>query len=250
VTGDGPNTLTDRAFWADHWRSKRENLLVPISSDYLFSRTLARLLPRKAGLEFVEIGGFPGFFSVFFRKYYQYNVTLFDRYIDRKIIAELSAINGLSEDIDVIEADLFEFETDKRFDVVMSSGFIEHFTDLRPVIEKHVRFLKQGGYLVVAMPNFLGLNGLVQRMFDRANYRLHNPEAMRFDVVLPLMRAAGIEVLQADYEGQFGVWIEQTRSRSYALRRGLELLSGGMSLVWPFETRIFSPYCLIVGRKS
>src|SRR5262249_26042713 len=146
--------LTDRTFWADYWKSKLDRLITTIPPDFLFSKTLSKFLPQRSGLEFIELGGFPGFYSIFFKKYYGYHPTLFDYYIDREIIAKLSKINNVFEDINVIEEDFFNFKPENSFDVVMSVGLVEHFTDLQAVIDLHVKLLKQKGYLVIAVPNF------------------------------------------------------------------------------------------------
>lgn len=39
------------------------------------------------------------------------------------------------------------------FDAVCSFGFIEHFDDSKLVIDKHVEILKEGGHLIITVPN-------------------------------------------------------------------------------------------------
>jgi 2-polyprenyl-3-methyl-5-hydroxy-6-metoxy-1,4-benzoquinol methylase len=41
----------------------------------------------------------------------------------------------------------------EAFDVVLSGGFIEHFTDVAAIVQKHLQLLKPGGRLVVMIPN-------------------------------------------------------------------------------------------------
>jgi SAM-dependent methyltransferase len=40
-----------------------------------------------------------------------------------------------------------------NFDAVCSFGFIEHFDDSKLVVDKHVEILKEGGHLIITVPN-------------------------------------------------------------------------------------------------
>jgi SAM-dependent methyltransferase len=64
------------------------------------------------------------------------------------------------------------------FDVVYSFGVIEHFTDPRPMVEKHFSMLRPGGTAIITVPHFgAGYGWLAQRM-DRENYDIHNVNIM------------------------------------------------------------------------
>ena len=61
----------------------------------------------------------------------------------------------------IIEADFFDkgFHNQFRgsFDVVFSTGFIEHFDPTEDVLNLHVNLLRTGGYLICIIPNLLGV---------------------------------------------------------------------------------------------
>ena len=64
------------------------------------------------------------------------------------------------------------------FDVVTSFGVIEHFDDARPLVQRHLDLVKPGGVALIAVPNYGGLYGLLQRWCDAPNLELHNLEIM------------------------------------------------------------------------
>ena len=47
------------------------------------------------------------------------------------------------------------------FDVVFSAGVVEHFTDPTEVIRIHLELMKNGGFLIIMMPNYA--NGSLYR---------------------------------------------------------------------------------------
>ncbi|MDP9046559.1 MAG: methyltransferase type 12, partial [Bacteroidota bacterium] len=121
--------LTDRAFWKSFWESKKD-VIFQVPADYIFGDILAKLIAEKEIKTAVELGGFPGYYAAYLKKYQRLETTLFDYYIHDGLINGLLEKNGLkSGDIRVIEADLFTYQPEKLYDLVLSFGLIEHFTD-------------------------------------------------------------------------------------------------------------------------
>jgi trans-aconitate methyltransferase len=99
--------------------------------------------------------------------------------MNREIVRNFEKINGLPENaIQCIHTDFFSFTPERRYDIVFSSGFIEHFEDTGDVIKRHVDLLSDDGQLLILIPNFLGLNGMIQRRLDRENLEAHNLKSM------------------------------------------------------------------------
>jgi SAM-dependent methyltransferase len=63
--------------------------------------------------------------------------------------------NVAGRDIDVVQASVLEFDTDRRFDVVFSVGLVEHFRGeaRRRVVDQHARLLRAGGRALILAPN-------------------------------------------------------------------------------------------------
>ena len=146
--------LTDRNFWESFWRSKK-GLIFKIKENYVFGHQLAYIVNKAKAKSAIELGGFPGYYSIYFKKHLKLDTTLFDYFISKPIISELLQENELKEDdITIIEADLFNYQPQQQYDLVSSFGLIEHFTDTKNIIARHLSFLIPGGNLFITLPNF------------------------------------------------------------------------------------------------
>ena len=139
------NLLTDRAFWVNYWESKK-GLAVQLPSNYLFHAQLADVIQKDNVKTAIELGGFPGYYAVFLKKYFKLDVTLLDYFVHPPVVNELLEKNGLTEkDIHIIETDLFNYTPEKQYDLVLSCGLIEHFNDTADIINRHIALVKPGG---------------------------------------------------------------------------------------------------------
>src|SRR5471030_2070262 len=111
--------LTDRAFWKSFWESKND-LIFYIKPSYVFGGILAKLIDEKNIKTAIELGGFPGYYATYLKKYEHLDTTLLDYFIHDALIKQLLENNGLQPDaINVIEADLFTYQPEKLYDMVL-----------------------------------------------------------------------------------------------------------------------------------
>ena len=141
----------------------------------------------------------------------------------------------------------------------MSKGFIEHFDDVKSVIDRHMQLLKPGGYLIVTIPNLNGANYLLGWLFDEGAIPRHNVTIMRRTVYQELFERQDLEKLFCDYYGTFSFYLftaGQSAIRQHLLRachRVQPLLNLSMRSLFRdkgAETGVFSPFLLYIGRKS
>jgi len=247
------NLLTDRDFWVKYWESKTD-LSVVIPEDYLFHRQLAESVKRDGIKTAIELGGFPGYYAVFLKKYLQLEVTLLDYFVHPPLTEKLLQTNGLAKDaIQIIETDLFNYNTPQHYDLVLSCGLIEHFNDTTDIINRHISFLKPGGTLFITLPNFKALNGWFQKQFDKANYDKHNIACMDPELLAKICNAAGLTVIQSRYFGKFSLWLENEREKSMGVRwlkKSLWLTGKLLTKVFPFDSKQLSPYILLEAKKA
>jgi len=169
--------------------------------------------------------------------------------------------NGIDPD-NVIHADFlseaFHEQYRGRFDVVMSRGFIEHFTDVEEVIDKHLNVLADGGVLVVSIPNYGGANYLIKWLLRRDNLAMHNLAIMNRPRFARLFDRAGLAASYCDYYGTFNLGLFSTRKGSPKrfLKPLLRLLQVVLNVVFRLlfgdrgaESGWFSPYLLFIGTK-
>jgi SAM-dependent methyltransferase len=241
--------LTSENYWSKYWKSKPQIDESKIEKDFLFHDVLEKYVPRKQDMSFLEIGGYPGMWAVYFAKFWSAKSSLIDRYADRDVIQALSNKNGV-ESIDVIEGDVFKLRPASKFDVVMSAGFIEHFSDVSSVVDKHIEYLKPDGTLVLTVPNFLGLNGRLQKILDQETYDTHFLETMYDYKLKKIISDKNMDIQYISYYGKFGVWLEDINKKPRWLRRSIYLTNIIGKFVVRFESKIFSPYLVMVAKKS
>lgn len=247
------NLLTDRNFWVKYWESKTD-LSVVIPSNYLFHRQLTTIVEKNNVSTAIELGGFPGYYAVFLRKYLKLDVTLLDYFVHQPITTQLLAANGLDEnDIKVLETDLFNYTPEQHYDLVLSCGLIEHFNDTADIINRHISFLKPGGTLFITLPNFRAFNGWFQQKFDQRNYEKHNIECMDPALLASICKAAGLEVIQARYFGKFSLWLENEKEKSMGVRllkKSMWFAGKLFSKLFPFDSKQLSPYIILEAKKN
>lgn len=246
------NLLTDREFWVKYWESKT-NLAVEIPQNYLFHRQLADIIKKEGVNTAIELGGFPGYYAVFLKKYFKLDVTLLDYFVHLPITQQLLAKNQLGHhDIEIIETDLFKYQPEKQYDLVLSCGLIEHFNDTADIINRHIAFVKPGGTLFITLPNFRALNGWFQKSFDKDNYNKHNIACMDPKLLAQICKTAGLEVVQSRYFGKFSLWLENEMEKSVAVRLLKKTMwLGGKLLtkIFPFDSKQLSPYIILEAKK-
>jgi SAM-dependent methyltransferase len=246
------NLLTDRNFWVKYWESKT-NLSVEIPKNYLFHQELQEIVDSNGVKTAIELGGFPGYYAVFLKKYLKLEVTLLDYFVHQPITEKLLKVNGLNQnDIQIIETDLFNYQPQKQYDLVLSCGLIEHFKDTEDIISRHIEFVKPGGTLFITLPNFKAVNGWFQKKFDHENYEKHNIDSMDIRLLQKICTNAGLKEVEVVYYGKFSVWLENEKEKLFGLKllKKAVWLSGKIfTKIIPFESKTLSPYIMLRAKK-
>jgi len=245
------NLLTDRQFWVDYWEHKK-GLSVNIPDNYLFYKELASIINQQGVNTAIELGGFPGYYAVFLKKYFKLNVTLLDYFVHPPVTDALLQANQLnSDDINIIETDLFNYTPEQHYDLVLSCGLIEHFNDTADIIRRHINFLKPEGTLFITLPNFKSLNGWFQKNFDKENYDKHNIGCMDPALLRGICEAEGMQVVQSRYFGHFSLWLENEKQKAAGVRilkKSLWLTGKLFTKVFRFNSKQLSPYIILEAR--
>jgi len=246
------NLLTDRKFWVDYWESKT-GLSVNIPANYLFHQQLREIIEKRGVKTAIELGGFPGYYAVFLKRYFKLDVTLLDYFVHTPVTNSLLEANGLKQsDIHIVETDLFNYEPEQLYDLVLSCGLIEHFNDTADIINRHINFVKPGGTLFITLPNFKALNGWFQKNFDKENYDKHNIDCMDPELLRRICKDAGLEVLQSRYFGHFSLWLENEKQKPASVRlfkKAVWLAGKLLTKLVPFNSRQLSPYIILEAKK-
>lgn len=244
--------LTDRQFWLDYWERK-ENLIITVNDKLPLIDVFKKIHSKRKIENSIEIGGFPGHYSVLLKKEFGYKTSLLDYVIHDGIIKKLLEYNHLKEtDIDIIEGNVFDLQLNQKFDLVFSNGLIEHFDDTELIIKKHIDLLAESGTLFISLPNFTGFNGWLQRNFDKENYAIHNISSMDIKRLTEISQKLNLKNIEVKYNGVFMIWLENLKSKSLPFRILFKItwfIFKVFFKIIPIETKSFSPYIVILAEK-
>lgn len=233
-------SLTDRGFWKTYWDN---HILEDVPTKVIYQPYIPRLQKKQS---FIEIGGFPGYNTGYFYKNVCRDVTLLDFFIDKNIVHKLEASANIpSGSIQCIEHDFLTYQSDKSYDIVFSSGFIEHFEDTHDIISRHARLLSDKGSLLIVLPNFRGLNGLVQHLFDRENLKAHNLKSMHRKYLKQIATELGLKHIEVKYTSMPMLWLEP-KPQNKRIRKAVRFCSYLLKVL-PIPCRLLSPYIILYG---
>jgi SAM-dependent methyltransferase len=132
------------------------------------------------------------------------------------------------------------------FDFVYSIGLIEHFDDPRPIVRRHVEMVKPGGTVMIAIPNYGGLYGRLQRWLDPANLGIHNLGLMSKEAlegVGPTDLCARVEARAA---GRLSPWIVSLHCLlPRRVAQGVSLGLNAIGLIQPIEIPALCPMLVL-----
>lgn len=186
--------LTTQGYWADHWAGRRlPELTVPRRDIH---QVLAAHLPVSADLSLFEVGCALGGWMAYFHRQFHYKVGGIE-YVEPAAQATRRNMEMLNVPATVEVGDFFQLDRPRSSDIVYSAGFIEHFEDLDGVVRRICSMARK--YVVTLVPNFVGLLGLTNRLFNRPLYDAHR----RIDATMlrNLHEKAGVTTLFCDYLG-------------------------------------------------
>jgi 2-polyprenyl-3-methyl-5-hydroxy-6-metoxy-1,4-benzoquinol methylase len=162
--------------------------------------------------------------------------------------------------IDIHNEDMFAAQSvlHGAFDVVLSFGVVEHFTDLPAALLAKRRYLADQGRMFTLIPNMAGSIGSLTKRFNRQVFDMHNPHDWKS--FLDGHHRAGLTVTSGGYLGSsnFGVLsscFEHRSGMSWHAYVFLTRLSKAISLA---ESRLgnlpvsktFSPYIYAISRAQ
>jgi SAM-dependent methyltransferase len=270
--------LTTKESWDDRYKNTSAAAIKKKSSSsegwrkyfqhyyqYLLWATFRRYLPQGEGLRVLEVGSAPGKFLVKLHEmfnYIPYGVEYSGLGVTKN--KDLFRLNNLDPD-KVIQADFFDSKFQDKyqgyFDIVISMGFIEHFTDAVPVVEKHLNVLKDGGYLVISIPNLnrQGFYGKWSSLFSKERLEIHNTDIMIKDNFKKLFDNEKLHTLSCGYFGTVHLGLIKgggglIQRVMVPVCRRLQMFLNPL-LVFILrekgaESKFFSPLLLYIGRKK
>ena len=229
--------------------------------DCIFRRYLPEAELR--GRKVLEVGSAPGHFLVKFGQTYRcvpYGVDYSEQGV--ALNKRVFEANGF-DPANVFHADVFSDEFQARykgaFQVVVSRGFLEHFTDPERVIDRHASLVAPGGYLIVTIPNLRGANYALVRLFHKEVLAIHNLRLMRKETFAKVLDRPDLKPIVCDYYGTFSLALVNVKAGSpmrhvltamQKLQPLISFLCRSLFRDRGAESRWFSPALIFIGKKA
>lgn len=254
MSADGV-ALTDAAYWSDVYDGQSD---FADASDHAVAGFLRKfLVAPAASASSLEIGSYPGAFQPTLGRL-GYTLHGLDFNKRNSELSVVLAKNGL--DVGSFEvADFFSWVNThpRKYDLVCSFGFIEHFANFEEVILLHANLVKPGGHLIITTPNFKGwMQHLPHAIFDSANLAKHYLPSMSPEKWRQALSNAGFDIVFAGHFAGYQFWVDPKQHRSSLQRSFLRLTMRGISVlnkVFRFmnlESSAFSAFCGVVARRK
>jgi SAM-dependent methyltransferase len=170
-------------------------------------------------------------------------------------IAEKEGVNTIIGD--AFDTELLE-KYKENFDLVYSYGFIEHIIPPEKAVDIHLSLLKKGGYFFIQIPRLKGFNHLKARIFRPDLLPLHNLEIMEEESLRKVCLRENVQEIFCKKYGTFKLRLPLAKKNirwlimrllsfpdQYILSPLFKLFFGKKG----FETQIFSPAVIFIGKK-
>lgn len=200
-------TITTQDYWEEAWRDKdipdaiNPNDDSPENHYYKVMHTLfARALgPSCApGARLIELGCGGSRWLPYFHRAFGYDVCGID-YTTTGLHLSRSILDNAGVKGEVVQGDLFEPPSNwvEQFDVVVTFGLVEHFTNTSHVVSACARYLRPGGKMITLVPTMRGLYGVAYRLLRPDVYSKHIP--LSRETLSQAHEDAGLSVSRCDY---------------------------------------------------
>ncbi|MHB8652300.1 MAG: class I SAM-dependent methyltransferase [Terriglobia bacterium] len=255
--------LTDVNFWEESWKKDLRPRSRWLYRDFDFETVrLLRDLAGTEGARVLEVGAGGSRVLPYLKRKFGYEVFGSDfspvgcRLLRTNM--DFQKVGG-----SVVCEDLFRSSLpSETFDLVFSSGLIEHFDDTRAVVIEHLRLVKPGGRLALIVPNLQGVEGKIVKRLAPPLWSVHR--VLGPDDLAGFLKGLGLENIRAGHLGSFHIHLarnpEWTVVRSWPafVQRfvcgSVRLVNGLVSLFfrlspWRPHSRMFSAACFAAGYK-
>ena len=153
---------------------------------------------------------------------------------------------------EIVKGDFFKDLPAKKYDYVYSLGFIEHFTNWKEVLLKHTELVKDGGKLLVSVPNYQGwIQYWAHKLLDRPSFEMHYLPSMDPFVWKAILEERGFEVEECGYYGHYDFWVGPQK-KPLLIRLvyyGFRMLTPILRFFLRGPSAAYSPYCVISAQK-
>ncbi len=246
--------LTEKEYWDEVWQNQKLPKVIkePYCPYYvnILDGFFHKYLFYNENFEFLELGCAPGRWLHYFHSEFGYKVNGLENSV---VGFEMTKKNleMLGVKANIFFGDALNFEFNKKFDLVFSSGLIEHFLPPTKIIQTHLDLIKIDGYIIITIPNLKNsIYYYLQKIINKKV--LKNHLLLNKNDLLSFFRNQNVIICQ--YLGVFSLYILNLSSKSitYKIIYYLELLIEKFLKLIKIkrESSFFSPMICIIIKKS
>lgn len=204
------NKLTEREYWESYYNKKfaKKNSIISVCSFYDKYWNLLFGVKDNSQKSLIEIGGYPGRYLAYLANKYKVSPTCLDFNSDVSQIKKVFEIMEV-DSYDIIIEDFTKHSTSKKYDYVISNGFIEHFKDYNSIMDKHLDYLNDNGKILIMIPNMRGYIRFYKWLVDYGNLKIHNLRSMKLKVFKDFAERNNLKVKFLGYYGGFPINVHQ-----------------------------------------
>jgi SAM-dependent methyltransferase len=249
------NNLSSNSYWEKIWNGIE--LPAKFFDNYANERIsdiIQKFISDKNYKNVLEIGGCPGRWAHYFSSknnlicdssdYNEMNVRITEQ--NYKFLG----INGAVYLDDIRDP---KYHSLKHYDIVISQGLIEHFRDLTEIFKNHLRYLNNGGTLIIGVPNiknsffYRGLQNFDKKILDT----FRNVSQLELE---SLARESHLEILFCGYIGVFNLGLVNFTNFRKISKKILIYFSAIADRALKIaeikkESPTFSPYIFLIAKK-
>lgn len=152
-------SLTTKEYWQENWQ--KIPLPATYPDDYSHEIIADKFLTiigqnGKTTQKIIELGGCPGRWANFFNQHFHCRCDVIDfgknNFKLTKKNYQILGIHGHIFNQDIFSNNLVK----NSYDLVLSDGLVEHFSELKSIFYEHVKLLNKNGLLIIGTPNIKG----------------------------------------------------------------------------------------------
>lgn len=243
------NEITSKKYWQQTGVLNNQGHSIPLPITKLLTKVLNKNNDKKATA--LEIGCAPGTFLSYICKEFNYKPEGIDYVAGSSEITKKTLVeSGLSNFI-IHEEDFFTWKPNKKYELVSSFGFIEHFHNVNVVINKHISLLKDKGILILEVPNFTHCQYFLHKILDKENLDRHNIEPMYIEFFEKLTESHDFNIKYLGYTGGFfDFWWENNNPT--LLQKMIRFFLKPIAFLGrriPISNKYLSPFLVFIAEK-
>ena len=203
--------LTDQEYWEKYYKEAQtqKKQIITVASAYdEYWDILINNNENRNKKTIIELGGYPGRYLAYLSHKYNLTPTCLDFNSDKSKIEESMKAFEIN-DYNIIQADILNYEPQKKYDIVISNGFIEHFEDYKTVLNNHYKYLKEGGTMLVMIPNKRWLRKWYGFLVDYKNLKAHNLDCMKKETFEIFAKDNKLQLVTNEYFSGFPFTVHQ-----------------------------------------